>query len=226
MKMFSTLLIVLLGISMVSAAVIIDPTVQDVVTFFSGNNTKFIQLTDTPNSYAGNAGNCTRVNSSVSGLEFIKCVDDGLNVTFDNMTITNLNVTGTVYVGSCIESEYELEFTDNAALPTSGNYLTLEGGINLGASYGRYIPFNSTILQYTAATGVTPTCTTPAVIELLINDVGVSNITFNTGTDFNSTDLNHDVTKGDNAALKMFQISCSPAPDDPIFTVRLKRRCV
>lgn len=77
------ILLMFLSISLVSGQVIIDgassvgkgvtitPPVPSVAG--GGNVSTFLDLTDTPSSYATNAGDCVKVNIGETGLEFLDC---------------------------------------------------------------------------------------------------------------------------------------------------------
>jgi len=82
-------------------------TLKDVDESDGGEASNFLNLTDTPSSYLGNAGYLVRVNSNLNGLEFVygesiyasstinlQEVTNNGNVTTNSITVANLTING------------------------------------------------------------------------------------------------------------------------------------
>lgn len=221
-----SILIVLTLVILVSANVVVEKKDKgDITIFYSGNLTSFLSLHDTPTTYDGQTGNCTKVNSTESGLFFEECLPSNINLTIENLTVTNiLNVSGNIYA-DCIENFYEIEFTDNAA-PANNGYLTLEGGINLGANYGRKIPMNATLKSWWLQSQTIPSCSTVPEFELKVNDFTISTLTLN-GARSNSSSIASIFVEQFEDEMQIYSnsYSCTSAPDDMIIVVLAKGEC-
>lgn len=86
----------------------------------TSNISTFLDLTDTPNSYVGEGGNCVLVTGSEDGLEFGTCgtgsggnpFDQWLNTT-DSPTFDGLTLTGQLIMQALISSQDIIPVTDS-----------------------------------------------------------------------------------------------------------------
>lgn len=149
----------------------------------------------------------------------------------------NLNVTGTITAdivkANCIEEEYDIEFSDNGGLPDSG-YLTLEGAINHGVGYGRYITQNSTVTGMIVGSETATSCTKDIVLQLREVALAVPNgwkhVVNVTGEldafySIKNTTMNYDINESRQLAVYSYDWTCSGVADDVVVYVTLKRRC-
>lgn len=104
MKLLSVFFIFLLVLSFASAQLEIgrgDETERgiDLDSLAALVNT-FLGLTDTPNSYSGEAGSCVAVNTGGTGLEFVNCTNSTLFGGFDNTNLAYLNNSPQTFTGA------------------------------------------------------------------------------------------------------------------------------
>jgi hypothetical protein len=141
------ILITLLGLYFVSADIEILGNSNDVINLetstvegiISGNLTTFLELLDTPDSYAGEGGNCVAVNVGETALEFASCGTGGGGNPFNQVLNTTSNVTFASVNTTIISSTTNISFYTNNDLDdflrfsTSSNlpYLNIIGGDRL-----------------------------------------------------------------------------------------------
>lgn len=176
MRVLYYFLITIMLIPLVVAGVIIDiPEDVSTVNVLTGNLTQFIQLTDTPSTYAGNGSNCVLVKDGGNGLVFATCpggaavnpfdqvLNTTSNVTFVNVSLTgSLNVTGnatfnqdviilgTLLGGSPVKVDGGLNVTGTVGVEGTLVADLIKGAFNwiIGPTSTQWLIFNTTQLDF------------------------------------------------------------------------------